>query len=671
MLKFFRKYQKIILVVGGCLLMIVFLLPQLPQMLGGGRNRVVAELDGQKIKAKEWTQASREIQILASVSPALASFIAGDAHLVEDGRQTSVGLWLMRQHEAEELGLIGGPRDGRGFLDEGATILGQVQGQQLYRQALFSGQMSQDITVDQFIDAATQEIRQRLEYGRSSVVRTYGEDIVDRTLAKARGIIRLFNLYGQTGMLSIPEARTYGQTLFDKAFADVLVIPASSEGAQPQDFTAQQVEAHFEEYKNVDPATTEFGIGYLRKPAARVEYLKIDKSSIQDQIEPDEIALRRMHLQSEGTYDPDFQKARRRVLQDYKRQEAERILEAVVKRLRTRIVQSEAPLEKNGLVAEIPDTNWRGVTLAELADEAQNFLEQEFSVTGVRPQIYAAGETFHDAEGLNALSGIGRAMLQTGGGRGGQVRFAQIVLNAMGFEDRAFPRMVVQEDRLFGPIQDAFGSRFFFRITDIRPESPPDSVAEVEQQIRRDLAMLDGYERLAAQTDEIRERVIAEGIDSVASGIEGTQQAKDFEIRANWVFAQGAGDLNQTLNTEALRDAVMNRIRAWDPVQEVSELPEADRVMVMPVPQAQGLVVLHINRREPMTLEDYRTGRQSIRRLYMQDAFEGVDESAFSESQMAQRLNFEEKDLGESQEDLEEEAARLEAEKEAAENAAE
>ena len=49
MLKVFRKYNTWILMIGGVLLLIVFLLPQLPQMTGAGvRNPVIATYDGGK-----------------------------------------------------------------------------------------------------------------------------------------------------------------------------------------------------------------------------------------------------------------------------------------------------------------------------------------------------------------------------------------------------------------------------------------------------------------------------------------------------------------------------------------------------------------------------------------------------------------------------------------------
>ena len=62
MLKFLRKYNKWILVVGGVLLMVAFLAPQAIQQMPRLRDPVMAEYNGQSVKASKLEQADAELR---------------------------------------------------------------------------------------------------------------------------------------------------------------------------------------------------------------------------------------------------------------------------------------------------------------------------------------------------------------------------------------------------------------------------------------------------------------------------------------------------------------------------------------------------------------------------------------------------------------------------------
>ena len=62
MLKFLRKYNKFILVIGGSLLMVAFLAPQAIQQIGKIQNRTVATMDGRNVKERELFEAASELR---------------------------------------------------------------------------------------------------------------------------------------------------------------------------------------------------------------------------------------------------------------------------------------------------------------------------------------------------------------------------------------------------------------------------------------------------------------------------------------------------------------------------------------------------------------------------------------------------------------------------------
>ncbi|MCA9312437.1 MAG: hypothetical protein KDA21_14585 [Phycisphaerales bacterium] len=644
MLKFFRKYQKLILVVGGCLLMIVFLLPQLPQMMGGGRNTVLATMGEVKVRYVDYQRAQQELTILQSIHPALAITVAS-----EPGDDSpDADLWIMRTYEAEKNGLVGGPRDGSTFMDEAAVQMARSQSSYMpfvqaeYQQLMADGaDLSQWNYMDSVQRAITQARdfhRDRMLAGYDALTARYGSEMVDRTLSKARGIMRLFRLYSGTTTMSLPEARLYAATIYDEVIADGAIIPASSVGPQPEDYTSQQVEAHFETYKNVDAADNEFGIGYRMQPSVKVEWLKLERGPIQGEIKVDEIELRKLFIENKANYGTQtFEQSRAILESSFRRQEADRIMDSVIKSIRTAIHRNEANASAS---------DWRPIPLSDLADIAEQTLEQDYGMNTIRPLVFVSDDLWKDQQDLQTLGGnrggLGSAYLPQGNGR---VTFAELAMNTQELGDVPNPRLGVKERMVYQPIQDGVGNIYFFRIIKARPEGPPDSAADVEDQIRRDLAMLDGYEMLVQRADEIRARVLADGMDAALESEKDVQPVTDAAMRRD------GGDIG--FNFEPLRTAVMDRVAGWDPMVELSEVPMAERTVVMPVPQARGLVVLQIQKRLPMTLENFRAGLENnlILQERLNELAAGVTKSAFSHDVMAERLDFERRNRSDEEEE--------------------
>ncbi len=636
MLKFFRKYQKIILVVGGCLLMVVFLLPQLPEMLGGGRNRVLATMGEAKVRYADHQEAQRDLSLLQSIHPLLAARVASE--LGPEGYDTpSADLWIMRTEEARRNGLIGGPQDGAGFIEETATLLGSTNQsfnfffqQEIERQRGSEGMGAIDYqdAQEKALEASIAFQRDSMNTGYEALVARYGEEIPNRALSKARGIMRLQTLYGGTYTISLPEARLFGTHLYDSVTANGAVIPASEAGPQPEDYTAQQVQAHFDKYATVDASEDEFGIGYLIKPSVKVEWLKVERSAIQNRVPVDDIELRKLFLENEDAYEGDFKANRLQLRQLYVKDETDRIMTALVKAIRTAIHRDEAVSDQDG---------WRGIPLSDLADTAEAMLQNDYGIANARPRVFISDGLWKDQEALRSIGGaaggLGSAFLPQGSGR---LAFADIAMNTQELGDIANARLGVQQGHVFQPLQDFQGNQYFFRIIDARPEGPPSSVAEVEDQVREDLAMLEGYEMLAARTDEIHGNIVRDGlVDGLASEA-GVRPVTDATIRRR------SADLG--LNYEIVRNAVMDHVMHWDPLVELSDIPVGERTLVMPVPEARGLVAVQIEKRIPMTLEQFRMGlegQSSINRARLSEMAASITASAFSYEKMAERLQFE------------------------------
>ena len=105
MLKFFRKYNKLILVVGGCLLMVAFLVQgTVSQLVGGSGDYTIGELsDGTELKASQRRGAAAQLDILDQLgSPAPYLGLMADQITGTDNPPL---VWLLIQEDARRMGL--------------------------------------------------------------------------------------------------------------------------------------------------------------------------------------------------------------------------------------------------------------------------------------------------------------------------------------------------------------------------------------------------------------------------------------------------------------------------------------------------------------------------------------------------------------------------------------
>ena len=100
-----RKYSKLLLAVFGTGLMIVFLMPQIPDLVSrfGAGTTLVATMgqDGTKITAQDWNEVRNELQFLDK-------FQAGLPPLPLVGRIENPQQYYLLVHEASQAGMIGG-----------------------------------------------------------------------------------------------------------------------------------------------------------------------------------------------------------------------------------------------------------------------------------------------------------------------------------------------------------------------------------------------------------------------------------------------------------------------------------------------------------------------------------------------------------------------------------
>ncbi len=112
MFKLFRKYNKVILVWGGCLLMIAFLVPQsLTQCAGGGGDYTIGRTDTGEVTEFERRGAAFQLEILQQL-PLVNQFaldLAGD--------RDAPLKWELMRRDAQRLGLSASPYEASSIVE--------------------------------------------------------------------------------------------------------------------------------------------------------------------------------------------------------------------------------------------------------------------------------------------------------------------------------------------------------------------------------------------------------------------------------------------------------------------------------------------------------------------------------------------------------------------------
>ena len=230
-----RKYSKLLLAVFGTGLMIVFLMPQIPDLVSrfGAGTTLVATLgrNGTKITTQDWNEVRNELQFLDK-------FQAGLPPLPIIGRIETAHQYYLLVHEANEAGMIGG--------------------------AVTAGISDQDL----------------LNISRNS---GFPPATVREALTNRAGIYRYLAHMVSAGQHSDRRLKGEGRRLFDAADAQIVSVKANrpASGKMPDE---QAIQTQFETYRDVKPGEGAHGFGYQLPDRLSVEWLTIPTDSIDDSI---------------------------------------------------------------------------------------------------------------------------------------------------------------------------------------------------------------------------------------------------------------------------------------------------------------------------------------------------------------------------------------------------
>ncbi len=517
MLKVLRKYNKYILVIFGTVLMVAFLMPQAIQQLGKARmSRAVAMMDGHKVTAAQMDEATRELAALREFFDTLQRPFP----LPLDSKKR-VEHWLLLSREAQQEGLVGGA-------DEGATLLpifaqSLVEGYYMSKYQQFGSSarqiaqyaMSQQPDEVKKLTNNAMQILARARAQAAGRARMSGEQF-DAGLARLQGVTRLLNEYRTAERISDKQTIEIAKTLADSALVDAVFLSGRELADKTLEPTPEQLAAHFEKFKSLNPGEGEYGIGYKLPARVKVEWIALDRPTIEKAITiplPDAIKYFKLN---QDRFEGDFDANRQAVEAELVKAKADQIMDTAESVIRAEVARALRPLKKDGDYRVLPD-DWdqRKPDFLKIADMIPPAVKEAHGVDIPKPAVYIKNDQWLDGQRLQSLPGIGTAALRVGQTRG---TFPQFALSVRELVGDSILGLQVGIPNITVPATDPQGSKYFFTILDAAPSEVASDYTEYlyPKKLVNDWRALQRYEQLVAKLPEYRQLAEHEGLDALA-----------------------------------------------------------------------------------------------------------------------------------------------------------
>lgn len=650
MLKALRKYNKWILVIGGTLLMLAFLVqPAINQLSGDPGARPWATLDGGTLRMRDAQRAVGEIGAIERMS-----FGYYPASLGLD-RQDGPTHWVLLVHEARRAGYVGESADGVEWLPDLMA--------EMYMQNRYGGSWRQFV---QFSPDVLREYDQTRQRAEGSI-----DQIIDDTarasrltpqetraaLSKLRGVLRMVNAYFDAAKVSDRRAAQAGREALDAAYVDYVFVPAALRAGQVPEPDEAAINEFFEKHKAVKPGQGEHGIGYLLPERLKLEWLALNAGAIRDTISLDPVALHKRYLRDRAKYPGEFGTERANVERDMKAERLAEVMQAAHQTIQAEVRKVTRRLESSGPYKTLPQ-DWEA-SRPRLETIAQAVVEQVQKSTGVTiplPTVTVKGAEWVTRDETPVLEGIGSSTIQTGNTR---LAFTDVVfgvreLRKAGAEDPTVPVQVglpLIETAFLGPDE----SRYYATVLDARPESAPDSAAEIRSRVVDDFRRVAAYQELVPRAEEFRSLVAAEGLaklletvtprdSELPAGVTRPEVRSRIRVTAEGV--QGDSAVSGTVNVKEFRDAVLAAAATLNPLTPPGEFDPQSATVAVAIPSHLGVAVARVTALEPLTTERFRMADPMIvarrqRSELIPDGDNAAADAPFSLERLKERHRFE------------------------------
>ncbi|MCA9304870.1 MAG: hypothetical protein KC996_12185 [Phycisphaerales bacterium] len=614
MLKFIRKYQLFILVIGGSLLMVVFLLqPILTKLSPNPAKAKIATLEsGKKITSGDRQMAGFELEVVSRIYPRLMAPLAQGGIGITPVESDQSMHWYLLTKQAMDAGLVGDAADGLNWI----SIIAQREAYAQTRQELMQGLIT-EVTPEERMNELTQLLTATLTRNANSaagMIPGYTQDDVYRSIAKARGIERLKSIYEGIPAFSDLGAIQAAHLSFDAIAVNATLIPGALLADSIADPTEEQLQAFFDEYKDQFPGQSDFGVGYQQPTRVKLAYLMLDRNTFMNAVQIDRVELVKIKTQNPDTYPGDFASERLKIERKYREDKSNEMLIEADRVIRAQVLASTRGLPSEEGVFELPE-DWenRRPKLEQIAQAVADSISEQFHVNIPTPTINVYANAWMDASEMSALEGYGTANYRIG-----NQQFPTYAIPAILTAEKN-PGLNIQPGLPLAdpPATDQIGNRYYATVLEINDAGPADSIDDAgRQRVINDYKAIRGYEQLIAHTDELKAKLAETGDlqDAINAALalapeDATAPAtlQNILVRRDTIDrGRLTPSVNPGLNTESFRSAVLHAAAGIDQLAAPDSIPNADRAIAVPLPASKSLALATIVAPRPMTTEQFR-----------------------------------------------------------------
>ncbi len=625
MSKFLRKYQSWILVIGGALLMIAFLVPQALQGLGQDPASSTAfRLGDRKVTQRDRRDAAAKAKLIESRAPGVMRGL---------GIETKDDQWLLLSDRAKRGGFVGATSDGADPSFISLIVSSEVQNayRAQYRELADYYLRQEGEKINELIKLRTDQLVAEMPGNFNGVP-------VGPTFTELRGIIRMLDSYVSLAKVSEPRLIDFARKQYDQAIISYLVVPVDEGRAAQRPEPAQaDIDAHFAKYKDTMTGTGELGIGYTKPNRIAIQYLMIDRAVFNLITQVDPVEVQKRLLASQGQPNPP---TREIVEAAVKKELIDRAVGEAQRAIKGEILLAVSKLGENAAERELP-VDWftNQPSLEKLGAAAA---EKASAVLGVKvpPFIVRTREDLLTASDLSTVVGLGGANFRVGTK---QIPVADVLFATRELKPSK-PAPIYTRVNL--PIseyaEDAAGNIYYMTITRVRPAGPPTGLPEVRDEVVANVKRLAAYDDLVAAAPKWVTSVTQLGFDDLETTLR-QQQVLFRELRKDVTVTRASGVQDQqpepATSSPAFVEAVASRAEKVDPTQFL-ERSNPNAVFFVPAPAQQAIVLVQITAVEPVTTERFRQMADGLMAQMISRSTQPTLASVFSYGALAKQMNL-------------------------------
>jgi len=623
MLKFFRKYNKWILVVGASVLMVAFLMPMQGLGTPNQANQTMGRAGKTNFTYGQRAVADHHMRIIAVMSGGQLPI-----PVRENGQNEPDPLaWLLIQHEARQLGLYASDLDVLAMRELMAQVSGIDSGDQFV--AILADRAS--TTVDHINEA----MRGWLIYQRyQELMLGLGhKDLTDRLVHYLQvgrmwqmGMIDYALMMYQSAQGRARVSTPLMEHMVSEQRAQVEIEMLRVDARRYLDEIEQPDEAQllalYEKHKDDLPDQSEpYGLGYRFPDRVKLEFFVLPFDRLLRQVDVEEADMYDFYDRNKSRFveegrpqdvggDLQITPAGRQQEYPEVRQEIRTYLsERAAERLAAEIFKAATLiLSEDARQLRADETGYRvtegfvPISLSQVADR----LQQQFDV---RPDVIREDSRWLVADDLANLPGIGQSRLAGDADQGAS--FVRYVLSAREItgDDTANPLTMLRlQARLPSqPLTDpATGDRYLFRIIEAEGSRQPHDFEEVREQVTSDARRLAAYEKLLAHREFWVDQLAAKTLTSLQLELnESFLTPPPFPKRVGTAIGAQVPYVEGVGVDEAFVDRVFAIAQRVLEAGGIGNAPPVLATDAIPVDREQAIMLVRLLNYHPITRDNY------------------------------------------------------------------